>query len=228
MDQAAFKLSLNYGRPLLALVSALALGGCIETYVAHEPDTTTKYFPARREGVSPQAATVALSVGGVPQDVETRFKNTFENEARAREITLSTSRTSAHYLINVFLNPHPVEDAKAIDFVLYVFDANKNNTQRLDDTIIVKNKADSPLTSDDIALKSVAAKSAEYLAAFLTNTPEAIAASPASKPSVTTTATERTNEGETIVSRSAEPNRTSSNPPSTVRTPGLGIAGLRE
>ncbi len=68
--------------------------------------------------------------------------------------------------------------ATVVSYVLDVFDAGKHRTQRVEDEVVLRGTAPDPwsLVNDDV-LATVAQKSAADLAAVMTNTPEAIAAS---------------------------------------------------
>jgi hypothetical protein len=68
-------------------------------------------------------------------------------------------------------------DATSLAYVSDIFDARKNRAQRLGDDIVLKGAAADPWSLvDDKAVEAIAARSAEDLAAFLSNTPEAVAA----------------------------------------------------
>ncbi len=76
-------------------------------------------------------------------------------------------------------------DGAAVEYVWDVFDKHKQRMQRVNDVLEVKGEgADSWLIVGDDALTSVAAKSADDLAAYLSNTPEAVAAAPAPAPPI--------------------------------------------
>ncbi len=73
-----------------------------------------------------------------------------------------------------YLSATPTEDGAEIEYVWDVFAADKQRAQRLNDVIEVKGAGDDPWAlAGEAALTSVAAKSADDLAAFLSNTPEA-------------------------------------------------------
>ena len=158
------------------LAAPLALGGCVETAADMAPNAEAYHQIARREGVSLAQATVAIvSVEGAPSAVAARFSQTLEAEARAREIVVEDSG-KARYLVRGYLSAEPTEDGAVFEYVWDVFTADKRRAQRLNDVIAVKGSADDPWQlAGDAVLKSVAAKSADDLAAFLSNTPEATA-----------------------------------------------------
>ena len=73
-----------------------------------------------------------------------------------------------------YLSASPVKDGAAVDFVWDVFTPDKQRAQRLTDTIVVRGSGDDPWAMvTPAALDSIAAKSADDLAAYLSNTPEA-------------------------------------------------------
>lgn len=160
-------------------IAALALAGCVEQVAQHAPTAaaTQRATLARRPGVSPGGATVALaSLEGAPQSVVERFTAAFGREAQGREIVLAPS-TGSNYIVRGYLDAHPAPGGTAVAYVWDVFDARKSRAQRVADAITVPGSAADPWSVvDDKALASVAGKAAEDLAAFLTNTPEAVAA----------------------------------------------------
>ena len=82
-----------------------------------------------------------------------------------------------------YLSASPTEDGAEIEYVWDVFTADKQRVQRLNDVIEVKGAGDDPWAlAGEAALTSVAAKSADDLAAFLSNTPEAAPAAAAAEP----------------------------------------------
>ena len=80
----------------------------------------------------------------------------------------------AHYLVRGYVTASPIEGGAEVDIVWDVFTPDKKRTQRLSDAIAVKGSGDDAWAMiDDAALNSVAAKCADDLAAYLSNTPEA-------------------------------------------------------
>jgi hypothetical protein len=161
------------------LVLACLLSGCVDSNVAQGPDPSAPPSAniARRDGVSPAGATVALaSFSGAPEEVTDRFTPIFADAAKRSEINF-TDPDKANYLVRGYLTAHPDGDATAVAFVLDVFDSKKQRTQRVEDEILVKGQAADPWSLvDDQALAAVAAKSSDDLAAVMTNTPEALLA----------------------------------------------------
>ena len=172
-------------RLLAMLVASLGLAGCVEQMATAKPDPAAvqRTNMARRPGVSPSGATVALaSLDGAPQEIVARFTQVFAREAQGRDIAVAPS-ASAHYIVRGYLDAAPAASGVNVAFVWDVFDARKSRAQRVTDSIVVPGAAADPWSVvDDKALASVAGKAADELAAFLTNTPEAIAATGQPRP----------------------------------------------
>jgi hypothetical protein len=164
---------------VVSLLGTSLLSGCMEGD-APAPEASAPVRVAnmpRRPGVSPTGAKVALmTFGGAPQQLAEQFKASFGQEAKERQITLAET-DKANYLIRGYLNAFPEGAGTAVAFVFDVFDAKRQRAQRIEDQISVNAvAADSWSVVDSTALTAIAAKSANDLADFLTNTPEAIAA----------------------------------------------------
>ena len=158
----------------MALLAALALGGCVETAgdLATSPDVALPF--ARRPDASMGGASLAiLSVEGAPEPLAHAFDQSLEAAASDRQIKLSPP-TSAKYLARGYLSASRVKDGVAVAFVWDVFTPDKQRVRRLADTIVVSGSGDDPwATVTPAALDSIAAKCADDLAAYLSNTPEA-------------------------------------------------------
>ena len=103
------------------------------------------------------------------------FSPILEREARARDIRV-VDAASARYLARGYLSAAPTEDGASIEYVWDVFTADKRRAQRLSAEIDVKGSGADPWAlAGEAALKGVAAASADDLAAFLSDTPEAVA-----------------------------------------------------
>ncbi len=173
----------------------LLAAGCVETSARHEPEAQMPppTNMARREGVSPRGASLSIAdVQGVPGPVSERLSRAIEQQARGRDINLVETK-AANYLVRGYLNTSPAEGGATFAFVWDVYDAKKRRTQRIDDRVFVKGIPASLDDVDDSTLNQIAAKSAEDLAAVLTNTPEAIAA--ASSPATRNVSVARTDGG---------------------------------
>lgn len=183
---AHFGLLRRLGGSGFAFASFCLLAGCVDSYVATQAPQVTPPQPsnmARREGVSPSGATVAVaSFAGGPDGMRDRFIIAFDDAAQTQDIVMATPE-AADYLVRGYLNAVPEGDGTAVTYVLDIFDANKHRTQRVEDQILLKAKAADPWSVVDAsAVSAVAAKSAAALAAVLTNTPEAIVAAAHTNP----------------------------------------------
>ncbi len=159
----------------IALAAALALGGCVETAgdLATGPSDGSWQF-VRRPDASMAGATLAImSVEGAPDALAQQFDQSLDTAAAQRQIALSPP-TSAKYLVRGYLSASPVQDGAAVEFVWDVYTPDKKRAQRLSDTLVVRGAGDDPWAMvTPAALDSIAAKSADDLAAYLSNTPEA-------------------------------------------------------
>ncbi len=119
-------------------------------------------------------ATVAIvSLEGAPADLSARFSQGLDQAAAARQIAVAAP-AKARYLVRGYLSASPAPDGATIDFVWDVFTSDKQRAQRLSDSIAIRGSGDDPWTMvSEAALDGVAAKCADDLAAYLSNTPEA-------------------------------------------------------
>ncbi|MDB5571258.1 MAG: hypothetical protein JWN93_2441, partial [Hyphomicrobiales bacterium] len=129
-----------------------------------------------RPGVSPSGATVAFtSLDGPPAQVANRFHAAMSGALASRDVATAGSAT-ANYLVQGHLGAWPGEKGVTIAWVWDVFDSRKQRLQRMEDEILVGQAGDPWAAATEAVLASVAARSADELAAFLSNTPEALAA----------------------------------------------------
>jgi hypothetical protein len=158
------------------LAAPLILGGCVDNAADLAPNPEAHRQVAKREGVSiAQASLAIVSVDGAPAAVTANFRRLLESEARARDIVV-VEAAKARYLVRGYLSAELTSDGASIEYVWDVFTADKQRAQRLNDVIAVKGSGDDPWAlAGEAALTSVAAKSADDLAAYLSNTPEAAA-----------------------------------------------------
>jgi hypothetical protein len=172
---------------LTATLATLALSGCVETTAQIAPDPEAhRQFVLRQGADLAQASVAIVSVEGAPSAVAGRFSQALAGEAHARDIVV-VDAAQARYLVRGYLSATPTEDGAAIDYVWDLFSADRRRVQRLSDEIAIKGSGADPWAlADEAALKSVAARSADDLAAYLSNTPEAAAV--ASAPAAAETA----------------------------------------
>jgi hypothetical protein len=128
----------------------------------------------RRQGVSLADATATIvSIDGAPSEIAARFNQRLVRDAADREIVL-VDRKKARYLVRGYLSADPAEGGAVVDYVWDVFTPDKQRTQRLSDEIAVQGAGDDPWAIvGEAALDSIAARAADDLAAYLSNTPEA-------------------------------------------------------
>ena len=101
-------------------------------------------------------------------------------EATARDIVVADPTRRPAISCAAISPPTHDRRRRALEYVWDVFNKDKQRTQRVDDVLDVKGEGADPWRIvDEAALASVAAKSADDLAAYLSNTPEAVAAAPA-------------------------------------------------
>jgi hypothetical protein len=158
---------------LLLLAGCAALSGCND--VASDPPSADGQGQfARRDDANMGAATVAIvSVDGAPADLSAHFSQSLDEAAAARRIAVA-SPAKARYLVRGYLTATPVEGGAEVDLVWDVFTPDKRRAQRLSDAIAVRGSGEDAWSMvNEAALDSVAAKSADDLAAYLSNTPEA-------------------------------------------------------
>jgi hypothetical protein len=164
-------------RAAIAVVAAAGLAGCVETAAELSPDADAQHIHlVRRPDVSLAGATVAfVSVDGPPAEISASFMRDLAREAAAQQIALADPK-KARYFVRGYLSAYETTDGAAVEYVWDIFTKDKARAQRLSDFLEVKGQGSDAWTiAGDAALASVAAKSADDLAAFLSNTPEAIA-----------------------------------------------------
>jgi hypothetical protein len=160
---------------LACAASALALAGCVED-AADLSHSEQHVQLVRRPDVSIANASVAfVSVEGPPAAIAANFDQELMRQAGQRQIVIADAR-KAKYLVRGYLSAYATTDGAAVEYVWDVFTHDKLRAQRVNDVLEVKGVGDDPWTiAGPAALASVAAKSADDLAAFLSNTPEAVA-----------------------------------------------------
>lgn len=200
-------------------IFASVLAGCVDT-ATPSPDSTASLRPAnmpRREGISPAGASVAIvGVGGAPQGFNEQYQAMFGQQARAHDISVAEAN-KANYLVRSYLTATTRGAATSVAFVLDVFDAKRQRAQRIEDDVSVGAVAENPWSVvDQTVLAAVAARSADDLANFLTNTPEAIASNGV-KPTKTQPSVES---GETTVAASPPRQQPAQTPATAARNTG--------
>ena len=160
--------------PALILLFACApLGGCVDV-AGDPPSADARPEFVRRGDANMAGATLAVvSVVGAPDDLMEHFNQRLSEAAAERQIAVAAP-AQARYLVRGYLTASLVEGGAAVDVVWDIFTSDKQRVQRLSNSIAIKGSGDDAWAMvNDAALDSVAAKCADDLAAFLSNTPEA-------------------------------------------------------
>ncbi len=152
----------------------VALGACVEQGADLTATAALPHSPIeRRENMSVSAATVALvSIEGAPDSVAAAFRQALAREFSTRDV-IAVEPRKAHYLVRGYLSASPTTDGVDLEYVWDVYGANRARVARLNDVISLKGSGEAWSQVGDPALATVAAKSAEDLAALLSNMPEA-------------------------------------------------------
>jgi hypothetical protein len=167
--------------PLLAACAlALTLAGCNEHV---SPSASSASAPAQSSaeilpsGYSPRPAAVAIAqMEGAPAPMQSQFMAYFNADAAKEDVALTDS-AGARYLARGYISAFLVEGGARLTYVWDVYDRTNHRAQRLNDEIALKGVAADPWSLvDSAALAALAERSASELAAYLSNTPEALAA----------------------------------------------------
>ena len=163
-----------------AAALAFALSGCVESMPsvqANAPEPAGATRIAARPGVSPAGVTGAfVDLGGAPAQVGQRFAASMAQALGARQIT-SDEPGKANYLVRGHMSAYAAEGGTAVAYVWDIYDSRRRRLQRLEDEGMVKGTAADPwAAADERTLATIAGRSADELAAFLTHTPEAASA----------------------------------------------------
>lgn len=164
--------------PVLAL--ALWLGGCNQRVPVASDQAAAAANPnpaLRPSGYSPQPAALAVTdVEGGPRAQRAQFVAFFDADAAQRQVSL-IDPAKARYLAHIYISAYPSDGGTTLAYVCDVFDRQAHRAQRLTGEIALKGAAaDSWSQVNNAALSALAAHSAQQVAAYLSNTPEAMAA----------------------------------------------------
>jgi hypothetical protein len=161
---------------VLLAIAAMGLGGCVDTSAELAKSNVARPRLVARPGVSPRGASVAIAgVEGAPEDVASRFSKIFSRVADSRDIA-TAPLPDANYRVRGYLSAYAGEGGTRYSYVWDVFDRDGRRAQRLTDEIATRGEGDPWINIDEKILTDVAARGADDLAAFLSNTTEAIAA----------------------------------------------------
>ncbi len=170
-------------RGFVPLAAALLLSGCNQQASPQISAGSSDSAQIAPSGYSPRPATLAVtSVQGAPSPFQNQFMAYFDADAAKQDVALTDS-AGAHYLAKGYLSASLVDGGARVTYVWDIYDRDNHRAQRLDDEIAIAGAADDPwrLVGSE-ALAALAARSAGNLAAFLSNTPEALAAAPKPAP----------------------------------------------
>jgi hypothetical protein len=192
MDGIEARKNSSYG--IFGLLAAIALSGCADTSAKLNKIDANVERPrlVARPGVSPRGASVVIAgVEGAPPEVASRFSQIFTRVADSRDIA-TAPLPDASYRVRGYLSAYPGDDGKTrYAYVWDVFDRNGRRAQRLTDEVAKRGEGDPWSNVDDKTLTDVATRAADDLAAFLSNTAEAIAAASGRDAGATVVAVER-------------------------------------
>ncbi len=164
--------------PVLAL--AFCLGGCNQRVpvAANQVPVAPDSDPALRpSGYSPRPAALAVTeVQGAPAPLQAQFVALFDADAARKQVSL-TADAKARYLARGYISAYPDDGGTKLAYVWDIYDREAHRTHRLTDEIALKGAAADPWSQvDNAALSALAARSAQAVAAYLSNTPEALTA----------------------------------------------------
>jgi hypothetical protein len=180
--------------PVAILV--FALSGCNDSL--HQSTLTAQAHDAQivPSGYSPRPAAVAVTqMEGAPAPLQNQFMAFFNADAASQDVAL-TNQAEARYLARGYISAFLVDGGAKLTYVWDIYDRTNHRAQRLNDEVALKGAAADPWSLvDSSALAALAAQSANELAAYLSTTPEALAAaaqnaSDAAKAAVASTAPE--------------------------------------
>ncbi len=165
-----------------ACAAALLLAGCNEQAAPQVSAASPDGAQIAPSGYSPRPATLAVTaMQGAPTPFQTQFMADFDADAARQDVVLTDS-AGAHYFAKGYLSAFLVDGGARLTYVWDIYDRDSHRAQRLNNEIALQGAADDPWRLvDSQALAALAARSASDLAAFLSNTPEALAVAP--KPS---------------------------------------------
>jgi hypothetical protein len=175
---AAFSAFLQRVLPLAATAAAaLPLCACndhISPAASAAPPQGAQIIPS---GYSPRPAPVAVAqMEGAPTPIKSQFMAYFDADAAKEDVALTDS-AGARYVAKGYISAFLVDGGARLTYVLDIYDRANHRAQRLNDEIPLRGATEDPWTLvDSTALAALAARSANELAAYLSNTPEALTA----------------------------------------------------
>ncbi len=176
-NKTVAKRRLRQAMEIVFLASLLC--GCLDTTL--DRDTRASAAAPRTRlaagtGVDPRGASLAfVSLDGPSEAVSAKFREEFDKAARSRDVAIAKSE-AAPYRLKVYLTALPAQSGTRLAYVLDVYDRQGRRVQRLSDESGVGSDTDPRDPVNDNSIAAIADRSAEDVAAFLSNTPEALAA----------------------------------------------------
>lgn len=165
------------GSVLAAALLAACVGETTPDVTARMDEAPVSQPIAPRPGVSPAGATLAfVSLAGAPDAIRQRMGAAMTSAIATRQIKLA-AQSEANYLVQGHLIAVPQAKTTVFAWKWDVFGADRTRRARIEDGLTVQGTSADPwsLLSEQAATE-IANRSARELAAFLTHTPEAIAA----------------------------------------------------
>ena len=178
------RMTCGLGPALGSALALAALSGCAENSAPRsasiDSDATASIRPS---GLSPRPAALSVTqMEGGPSPLQTQFMSLFNADVAQHDVAL-TDTASARYLARGYISAFPVDGGARLTYVWDIYDRTNHRAQRLNDEVALKGAAADPWSLvDGAALSALAAESAGELAAYLSNTPEALAQAPAASP----------------------------------------------
>jgi hypothetical protein len=164
---------------LAAFGAGVAAAGCVDSAVemsAGRQAAVPRPRLAARPGVSPSGASIVLtSVDGASEATAGRFRRLFAEAAEARDI-VTAAADAATYRVRGYVAAASAPGGAKLSYVWDVFDRSGRRARRIADELPVPAGSEPSEAREEKALAELARRSAEDIAAFLSNTPEAIAA----------------------------------------------------
>jgi hypothetical protein len=160
---------------VFVLLTAVPLAACVDEAV--DITAVEQPYPKPESAGSPSGASIAIvGLEGAPDSVTDRFSAALADATKDRDITIADVK-QARYVVRGYLTAYPVEGGTTFSYVWDVFAGEKGRSQRVSDALVIKKTADDPWSLvDDKVLSDLVAQSTDDLAAYLSNTPEAVAA----------------------------------------------------
>lgn len=122
----------------------------------------------RKVVVGPSVPVAIESFEGAPQDVAPRFSAALAAEAQSREVSFVDAAQAPRFRMRGYLTAAPGEGGTVVSYVWDLFDQGRRRAQRVSGTELIKRSAGDPWSVvDEAALKRIAARCMDEIAAFL-------------------------------------------------------------